>query len=710
MHLPLKRVHVPPVPAVTEGDIEKEGQLRQEQKRLLVEQIMEIVRGGSSSITAHAIDAGQTPAMATATLLYNLAKRAEQGVPSSQKQLAQEAAAGLIQELTAHQNPSSSAPDPQQVSLLAQLSPLDFALSAWSASKLKQQADADVAPLCTAIMQHALQSSILADFRWVDWARLLYGLTMSGFTCKESPHLQQLYDQCLAVLTPNLVKHNPDRESQNVSNIIYAGARAGAVTSNWKQYVAAVAAGHAAGTAMVVAEPRHWSNIVWACKILGVYNSTFLSTAASAILEQVQEVNAQGASNTLIAMADMGWYEPAVYDALVHALLHDISGATPQGVSNVLYACCLAQHLTPAVQKLADAATASKEPQHWVAQHVSNSLLACGVFALHVRDSSKQAPVVKLSRVLFQTASKADPGRYLVPHLHQLERAHHAAAGMGLPCLYVQSQMFRVVQQEARHDAQQLVRRQPLPFQHAVNCAAAATGRYRVVPPSIRNDDFLIQQEAQHKHLGYSIAVYALNQNSYFRHPLGRLTGPARLRLNRLTEHIPVIVVVLEHEWLALGSDQAAQVAHVDQLLQQAEAAIAAARVPAKQHSGDGGASQSRAEPVFVGLPPQEYYHPQENQSEPADELTGAAPPALPAPGPPQLTPAEAQARLRALQQQQQQDFFKGLPPAPASGLNQGAKTPAQHQQLQQEQRQPSSLTPPQAIKPAAKPPRRPGA
>jgi hypothetical protein len=692
-----------PYPAVTTEDIEEEEKHKKEKRLLFVEQIIEIVQGGSRSIVAHAAATGQTPATATAMLLWSLAKRAEHGIPANQKEHVQEAATCLMHELTAHHAPSSSASDPQQESLLAQLPPKEFSLSAWSASKLKQNADADVAPLCTAIMQHALHSSILAEFGWAEWPRLLYGLTMAGFTCKQNPELQQLYDQCLAALTPDLVKHNPDHDPQSISNIMYAGAKAGAVSSNWRQYVAAVASGHAAGTAMVSAPPRSWSNMVWACSTLGVYEAAFLSTAATAILQQTEQANAQNISNTLAAMADLGWYEPAVYDALAHALLHATSRATIQNVSNVLYACCLAQHVTPAVQEVIDAAVDSTGLKHWVPQNVSNTLLACAVFALHVRNISKQAPLFQLSHILFQTASSEDPKLYHVSALHQIERAHYAAAQRGMSCLSAQSCMLRAVQQENQRDVQQLVKRKPLPFQHAVNGAAAATGRYSVVPPSLRNGEFLIQQEVQHKQLEYSLAVFALNQDSYFKHPPGKLTGPARLRLNRLAEHIPVIVVVLEHEWLALGSDRAAQVAHVDQLLQQAEAAIAAAGAPPKQHSGDGGASQSRAEPILVGLPPQEYYRPAEgNQPEPAGELTGAAPPALPAPGPPQLTPAEAQARLKALQQQQQA-FFKGLPPAPASAPV-GVKSPTQQQQRQQ----PSSSTPPQA--PALKPPRRPGA
>jgi hypothetical protein len=442
--------------------------------------------------------------------------------------------------------------------------------------------------------------------------------------------------------------------------------------------------------------------MVWACKVLGVYDATFLSTAAAAIPQQIKEASSQHASNTLIAMADLGWYDPAVYDALVHALLHDASRAKTQEVCNVLYACCLAQHVTPAVQEVARTALAREDQKQWVPQHVGNTLLACAVFALHVSDASKQAPVLQLSRVLFQTASDDEPRRYLLTHLNQLQRAHHAAMQGGMPCLRAESRMLETVQQEAHRDIKQLVKKQPLPFQHAVNSAAAATGRYTVMPPSIRHGPFMTQQEVQHRQLGYSLAVLALKQAGYFRYPLGKLTGPARLRMNQLAEHFPVIVVVLEHEWLALGSDKAAQVAHVDRLLQQAEAAIAAVGVPAKQHSGDGGVSQSRAEPILVGLPPQEYYCPPED--EPADELTGAASPALPAPGPPQLTLAEAQARLKALHQHQQA-FFKGLPPAPASGLD-GVKSPAQP--LQQQRQQPFPLTPPQA--PAVKPPRRPGA
>jgi hypothetical protein len=693
------------VPAATEEELEKEAERVREKNLLDVERIIEIVQGGSSSIAAHARTTDQTQAAATAKLLWNLAKRAERGqVPAHQKQLAQEAAAALTRELVAQPTPSSSAPDTQQESLLAQLSPKDFALSAWSASKLKQKADANVAPLCTAVMQHALQSSILDDIQWMDWSQLLYGLAMSGVRCDESPELQGLFNRALLRLTPTLAEQDLQRSPQSISNLIYAAARAGAAGSKWQEYVAAIAAGYTAGTVMVAASPRDWANTVWACSTLGVYDAAFLSAAAGAILRQIEQATSQDASNTLIASVNLGWYEPAVYDALVHALLHDIRGATPQSVSNVLYACCLAQHVTPAVQKAADAAVASKQQKHWEPQNVSNTLLACAVFALHVRDTSKQTPLLRLPHILFQSASLDNPRRYAVPELCQLWRAHHAAVQRGMPCLSADSRMLAAAQQEAQLNVQQLSKRQPLPFQHAVNSAAAATGRYRVAPPSVREGDFLIQQEVQHKQLGYSLAVLALNQDSYFRHPLGKLMGPVRLRLNRLAEHIPVIVVVLEHEWLALGSDKAAQVAHVDRLLQQAEAAIAAAGVPPKLHSGDGGASQGRADPILIGLPPQEYYCPPEDEQQPADGVISAAPPATLAPGPPQLTPAEAEARLKALQQQalqQQQAFLNGLPSAPASGLN-GTKSPTQHQQ------QPPSPTKPQA--PALRPPRRPGA
>jgi hypothetical protein len=179
------------VPAATDEELEKEAERVREKNLLDVGQIVEIVQGGSRSITAYASDTGQTQATATAFLLWNLAKPAERGgITAQQKQLAQKTATALIQELIAHPSPSSSAPDPQQESLLAQLPPKDFALSAWSASKLKQKADVNVAPLCTAIMQHALQSSILKDMRWMDWSQLLYGLAMSGVTCSGSPQLQ----------------------------------------------------------------------------------------------------------------------------------------------------------------------------------------------------------------------------------------------------------------------------------------------------------------------------------------------------------------------------------------------------------------------------------------------------------------------------------------------------------------------------------------
>jgi hypothetical protein len=645
--------------AVTQKDIDEDYQRMQEQKLLHIDEILEITQGGSSSITAYAATIDKTPATATAMLLYSLAKRAERGVLPNEQQGVQEATRRLTHELiaTAHHTPSDPSSDSQPESLLAQLSPKDFSLTAWSASKVRQKAQADVGPLCAAIMQHALQSNILADFGWADWSCILYGLTMAGITCKQSTELQQLYDQAIAVLTPDLAKHNPDRDGRSISSIIYAGARAGATNSAWKQYVAAITAGHAAGTAMVATSPRHWSTLVWACRILGVYDAAFLSTAASAILQQVEQTTAHDVSETLIALASLGWYEPAMYDALTRAVLDRARDAAPQSMCNVLYACCLAQHVTPAVQELADAALANRGFKQWVPQTTTNTLLACAVFALHVGDSARQTPVHRLSRILFETASADDPATYTKLDMRQLERAHHAAKERGLPCLDTQSRMFAAMQRVCGQDNQSLAKRQPLPLQHSVNRDVAATGRYTVVPPSIKDGWMLVQQEAQHRRHGHRIAVLALSQDSYLRHPVGKLTGPARLRLNILAALFPVVVVVNEHEWLALGSDRGAQVAHVDQLLQQAETAIAAVGGGARQQSGVAD-SQSSREPIIIGLPPQLHYHQQQDQQQPED---AAAPPPPP---PPKLTPAEAEARLKALQQKQQ-TFFQGLPPPP---------------------------------------------
>jgi hypothetical protein len=446
---------------------------------------------------------------------------------------------------------------------------------------------------------------------------------------------------------------------------------------------------------MVATTPRHWSNIVWACRVLGVYDAAFLSAAASAILKQAEQATQHDVSETLIALARQGWYEPAFYDALTNALLRTASKAAPQHVCNVLYACGLAQHVTPTLQQLAGAALANRGLKQWVPQDISNTLLACAVFALHVRDSTQQAPVLRLSRILFEIASRLDPREgYNRSHLRQLERAHHAAQRVGLPSLAEDSRMFMAVKQEWERDLGELVARQPLPFQHAVNCAAAATGRYMVVPPSIRGGWVLVQQDVQHVQLGYHVAVLALGQESYLRHPLGQLTGPARLRLNNLADRIPVVVVVYEHEWEALSTDKGAQVAHLDQLLQQAEAALAAAGGSAREQGGvaDIEAASSR-EPVIIGLLPQLYYH-QQDQQQPEDEAVDTATP--PPPPPPKLTPAEAQARLKELDQKQQ-TFFQGLPPVATLG-----KSPAQPQQ-----HQPLGTT---AQAPTLRPPRRPGA
>jgi hypothetical protein len=234
----------------------------------------------------------------------------------------------------------------------------------------------------------------------------------------------------------------------------------------------------------------------------------------------------------------------------------------------------------------------------------------------------------------------------------------------------------------------------------------AATGRYLVASPSLKGGWLLLQQEVQHKQHGYNLAVFAIEKERYLRHPLGRLKGPAQLQVDFISDYFRCLVMVYAHEWEALTGNPDAQRAHIDQLLQQAEAAIAAAQEQQQGTGRDGSESTVRQAPIITGLLPQD--HPPQAEADTQQEnSTGSAATTRQEPPQPVLTPAEAEARFKALQQQalqQQQAFLQGLPPAPASGLN-WVKSPGQQPQQRQQQQ---VLKPPQA--PALKPPRRPGA
>jgi hypothetical protein len=221
-----------------------------------------------------------------------------------------------------------------------------------------------------------------------------------------------------------------------------------------------------------------------------------------------------------------------------------------------------------------------------------------------------------------------------------------------------------------------------------------ATGRYTPVPPSVK-DELLVHGQFQHKQHGFKLTVYALETGKYLRHPLGRLSGITQLLVDDLASLLPAVVLVYEHEWAALGGDVTAQRDHINQLLHQAEAAMAA---QGQGQSGTGGAGSGKPAPVIIGLMPQG--HPAQPQADTPDtaqvESADSTAVTTPEPPAPKLTPAEVQARLKELDQKQQ-TFFQGLPTLPSPALSR-VKSPAQQQPLR----------PPQA--PVLKPPRRPGA
>jgi hypothetical protein len=177
------------------------------------------VQGGSSAIAGYATEKGYSTAHATATLLYNLGKQAQKGVPVKHKRAVSAAVAVLTDQLTApqHSSTTQSAAHSQPQSLLTQLDPLQFALCAWATSQLHQHAD--VRRLCGAIMQHAVHSNILEQGSWKNWSRLLYGLASSRIRCDTSRELQHLFDRAVSHLTPSLAEQNQQCSSQDVSNI-----------------------------------------------------------------------------------------------------------------------------------------------------------------------------------------------------------------------------------------------------------------------------------------------------------------------------------------------------------------------------------------------------------------------------------------------------------------------------------------------------------
>jgi hypothetical protein len=160
-----------------------------------LEEVLDIVKGGSTFIAQYALADGRTHAVATAMLLYQLAKQAHTGVPPQQQEPVRQAIATLTDELTTLQQISTAVPEAGSApeSFLSQLEPKELALCAWSTSQL--YGEADVQLLCTAIMQYVLQSRSFLTFQWEYSSQLLYGLTNSGIEYGESRELQQLLDE-----------------------------------------------------------------------------------------------------------------------------------------------------------------------------------------------------------------------------------------------------------------------------------------------------------------------------------------------------------------------------------------------------------------------------------------------------------------------------------------------------------------------------------
>jgi hypothetical protein len=457
--------------AVTDADIQEEAEWQRKMATPNLEEVLEIVKGGKASIAAYATGTNRTEASATAMLLYNLAKHFEAGVPAQHQQAARTAATNLMRDLLSA--PSISSTDTstdagsQSLSLLTDLEPKTFALCAWSSSKLHLNQAADVELLCMAIIQHSINSGILNNFQWVDWSQLLYGLAMSGITCSQNPGLQVIFDSAATRLPPTLPTEDPQRASQAISNILYAAGKAGAEGSKWQEYVAAVVAGHKLGTAMVDAFPQQWANMVWACRVLKVYNPEFLAAVARMTVAQAEDATPQNLCNTLHALAGLGWYEPALYDALLEVLSCKLAGGKPQEVSNALYACCLVQHNSEAVQRVVEAAVLLCDFRRWKGQDLSNTLLACAVLQRHVRGTGQlqeTAAVAELSRVLFATASQWRASAFSSLEKRQLFMAQQQGQRTHQACLPAGSPLLKAIAQEWQDDKLKLVRQQPLQF------------------------------------------------------------------------------------------------------------------------------------------------------------------------------------------------------------------------------------------------------
>jgi hypothetical protein len=679
---------------VTVADTEEESKQLLEKHLLTVEDILQIVQGGSMAVAQHGTATGRDHASATALLLYNLAKQAQRGLKPQQEQPVRAAAATLIDDLirVRHTSPTSQ-PQPEEgstpTSFLAQLDAKSLSLSAWSASKLNRLVN--VQALCTAVMHHALHSSTLGDGGWVNWSQLLYGLAMSGIHCGTSQDMQRLIDSAVKDLVPSLPEKDEERTPQAISNILYAAGKAGAAAGSLEPYVSAVAAAYTAEAAMVDAIPRDWSNMVWACKALGLYNAAFFATASQAILSRVEQATAQDIANTLYALAGLGWYDPVVYDALLQAMLGQISVAIPQQYSNILYACCIAQHNTPLVHQLAMAAKGNCRTVTWQLQDIANSIMAsAALLQANKADLANQTGLLKLHTALLAVASARDPRSYRPEQLRQIYRAHHCTQQLGMPGLDPGSPLLAALQQAWR---QHLRHQTPWVVQEQVSNAAAAAGHWKVTAPSIKDGRILVRGELVHRQLGHSLVVYLLDRDKYQRSPLGRLTGFAQLRVAELLSVVNTVVIVYQHDWEALNGRQAAQRQHMAQLLQQAEAAIAARAPGSKAPIVIGLMSQEP--PASVLSPPQQDSAvPQQPQLPSCPGTTAVATsPSAPPPPPPShvLSPEEVEAKMQELKLKQQAAAQKLAAPGPAAHPQPTAAAPAARPQP-----------------PALKPPRRP--
>jgi hypothetical protein len=466
----------------TEQDFQEEAQRKREQNLLPLQQLLAISKGGRSAITNYAATIGRTRAFATAMLLYSLGKRLERTAPGERNPDVQAALDILTSELTVPSQISDNTP----TSLLDQLNPKELALASWASSQLYGKAD--VAQLCTALLQHVLHSKAYLHFKWLDWSQVLYGVTLSGVTCAASKPLQALYTEAASLLTPRLAEEEQQRSSQSISNIMYAAAKAGARRRDWEQYAAAVAVAHEAGIAMSKGTTQDWSNLLWACNALEIYHPGLIVTATRAIQEQSEHATAQDLSNTLYAASGLGWYEPVVYDMLMATFNDKIKAATTQEICNALYACYIVRHNSDVVQQVAAAALADSQRRQWVAQDIANTLLACSLLQGSAGSNGQleYAPASKLSRALFNLASRFNPRLFNFEHLSQVYRAHRSAEASGLPGLAADSHTWAAASRHWNHHTQILLKQEPMPVLKEAYSAAVATGRYRVAVTSLK--------------------------------------------------------------------------------------------------------------------------------------------------------------------------------------------------------------------------------